>query len=76
MSATVQRESNDRQEQITRMYWRCLQRAPTALELERALAFVKQVSEEQVTDEGLKTGDGLSDLCHVLFNSSEFLYID
>ncbi|MDX1928266.1 MAG: PSD1 and planctomycete cytochrome C domain-containing protein [Pirellulaceae bacterium] len=76
MSEVVQRESTDRQEQISHMYWRCLQRAPSTIELERALAFVKQVSEEQVSEEGLKTGDGLSDLCHVLFNSSEFLYAD
>ena len=76
MSDIVQRESTDRQEQVTLMYWRCLQRAPSQIELDRALAFVKQVSEEKVSAEGLKTGDGLSDLCHVLFNSSEFLYVD
>ncbi len=76
MSKEVQRESSERDEQIVLMYWRCLQRAPTQIELDRALAFVKQVSDEKVAGEELKTGDGLSDLCHVLFNSSEFLYVD
>ncbi len=76
MSKEVQSESSDRGEQIALMYLRCLQRVPTQIELERALAFVKQMSEEQISGEELKTSDGLSDLCHVLFNSSEFLYID
>lgn len=76
MSKEVQRLSNERAEQITQMYWRCFQRAPTQIELDRAQAFVKQLSEEVVSGENLKTSDGLSDLCHVLFNSSEFLYID
>lgn len=76
MSQTVQRESSERAEQIKLMYWRCLQRAPTQNELDRAIAFVGQISDEKVSGEGLKTSDGLSDLCHVLFNSSEFLYVD
>ena len=76
MSEAVQRESSEPAKQIELMYRRCLQRAPSDIELVRALAFVKQVAEEKVTEEGLKTGDGLSDLCHVLFNSSEFLYVD
>ena len=76
LSKEVQRDSGVPAEQIILMYWRCLQRAPTQIELERALAFVKQVSEEKVSEEDLKTGDGLSDLCHLLFNTSEFLYVD
>lgn len=76
LSQVVRQESNAPAQQIRLMYWRCLQRAPTQIELDRALAFVQQVAAEEIVEEGMKTGDGLSDLCHVLFNSSEFLYVD
>jgi hypothetical protein len=54
-------QATDLKQQIAEAYHRALQREPSATELEKELAFLS------------KEGD-LADLCHVLLNSSEFLY--
>lgn len=67
MADVVRREATEPADQVSLIYWRSLQRAPTSIELDRAVAFLNQFP---------KDIDGLPDLCHVLFNTSEFLYID
>ena len=67
MAEVVRRDSNEPAEQVISIYWRSLQRDPSPSERDRAVAFLKQFP---------KDADGLEDLCHVLFNTSEFLYID
>ena len=79
MADSLRRDATDPADQVHLMYLRCLQRAPEPFELDRAVAFLKRTASdaEGITTEGDKTaGDGLADLCHVLFNTSEFLYID
>ncbi len=67
MSDSVRSEATDKAEQVALVYWRCLQREPTQVELNRAVAFLEQLPDG---------ASGLTDLCHVLFNTSEFLYVD
>ncbi len=76
------------EQQIEVVYWRCFQRAPTDEELARAMNFLQLqaaavASESQPSpaeknlDEKYSLGSvPLADLCHVLMNSSEFIYID
>ncbi len=67
MAEAIQRDAHNPSDQIKMMYQRCLQREPLPFELDRATAYLKVSSHDS---------DGLADLCHVLFNTSEFLYID
>ncbi len=74
-------ESSVAAEQVKLVYWRALQREPTEAELNRAIGFVEQAIasvKERSAAEKLSAArrDALTDLCHVLFNTSEFLYID
>lgn len=75
--------------QIQVAYLRCLQRAPSDAELQRDLAFVRHLQAANGTDSAAEgrdstgasdsealTRNALANLCHVLFNSSEFLYVD
>ena len=86
------RVGNDPQKQIVAAYQLAFQRDPLPLEREIALASLRQLNQNQISTEPLiaskpestsnqnqinKTAhDGLSDYCHVLLNSAEFLYID
>ncbi len=67
MADSLRREATAPMDQVNLLYLSCLQREPQPFERDRAVAFLK------VTE---KDSDGLADLCHVLFNTSEFLYID
>ena len=51
-----------------------LSRSPSSGERERALKFVTSSDAEAPAGAGLDVG--LVDLCHVLLNSNEFLYVD
>jgi mono/diheme cytochrome c family protein len=81
MAEDLVRCDSDVSNQIRQAYWRCVQREPTELELARAQSFVQFVaadaSEKELKEtEANSRVSGLVDLCHVLFNSSEFLYVD
>jgi hypothetical protein len=52
--------------QVEAAYRRTLNRSPTAAELDRSLRFLSASTD----------GNGLADLCLVLFNLNEFLYVD
>jgi mono/diheme cytochrome c family protein len=74
------RDCSDLSAQIEMAYVRCLQRRPSTSELQRDLAFMNHLLSEQSAENPEQppqaTRDGLASLCHVLFNSSEFLYVD
>ena len=65
--------------QIHAAYGRCLSRAPTHKELANCLAFLEQqrafhskTANRSVTAQAR----ALTDLCHVMFNLNEFIYVD
>ena len=66
-------------EQIHTVYGRCLSRPPTSKELIRCLAFLDQQREfHSKTANRSATAQvrALTDLCHVMFNLNEFVYVD
>lgn len=82
-AARVIRESNgtDTKAWITRAYERAFARVPTAEEMKLALAFFGRPTpnaKPQGVPRGIEAGafQRLTDFCHVLINSNEFLYFD
>ncbi len=79
MADLIVRTNDSPEDRVVSAYWRCFQRAPDDLELERDLNFLK-LQEAAVANSGSSKSDGsiasLADLCHVLMNTSEFLYVD
>jgi hypothetical protein len=75
-AARVRRESasQDAAGQIELAYRLALGRAPNAEERDRALQFLTKADANALAGAGLDVG--LVDLCHVLLNSNEFLYVD
>jgi hypothetical protein len=67
---------------IVRAYLLCFARRPEPLELTRALAFLQQMVNPQqpsLTDSFASTDSrmrALTELCHVLLNTNEFIYVD
>ncbi len=91
MARDVATSNRELREQVREIYMRCVQREPDEIELKRAesfIAYVEQLPTAAVdTDKKSATAGtiendvsprlrGLRDLCHVLFNTSEFLYVD
>lgn len=75
MATDIEKTHTDKNDQIRAAYQRCLQREPSASELVRDLDFLNTTSNSS-GDSGPASHTALADLCHVLFNSSEFLYVD
>ena len=55
-----------------RAWWLALGREPENEELQDAVAFLSQ----QIRLDPQAPGTALADLCHVLINTNEFLYVD
>jgi hypothetical protein len=89
MAERIIREVGDvADKQVDRAYWLAFSRAPTDEERDRAVEFINQrtnaVSNEtqgkNVARSNKSPGQikvqSLADLCHVLFNSNEFVYVN
>jgi hypothetical protein len=89
MAERIIREVGDTPEkQVDRAYWLSFSRAPTDEERNRAVEFINQrtdaVSKETQGKNAARSNkslaqikaQSLADLCHVLFNSNEFVYVD
>ena len=64
---------------IREVYGRCLSRAPTAAERADCLAFLKEqrtFHRRSGADPATVAVHALTDLCHVMFNLNEFVYVD
>ena len=59
------------EQQVREVYWRSLSREPTDSELLDCVTFVRQQHEYHGSAER-----ALTDLCHVMFNLNEFVYVD
>ena len=77
-AARVLRESGNKTEaQIERAWRLALVRRPTAAEREKSLAFLtKKAALHRAEKKADPERAALADLCHVLFNTNEFLYAD
>ena len=62
---------HDVEHQVHEVYWRSLSRQPTSTELSDCVAFVRQQHDYHGSAER-----ALTDLCHVMFNLNEFVYVD
>ena len=62
---------HDAKQQVREVYWRSLSREPTDSELSDCVTFVRQQHEHHDSAER-----ALTDLCHVMFNLNEFVYVD
>ena len=65
--------------QIHTVYGRCLSRPPTSKELTNCLAFLNQqrrFHSKTANRSATAPAHALTDLCHVMFNLNEFVYVD
>ncbi len=70
--------------ELTRFYWLAVSRAPTAEETKASLetlAKLKQIATadgqpHKMTDMQKVESHALANLCHTVFNSAAFIYID
>ncbi len=89
MAARVISEvGDDASRQVERAYWLALSRPPTEDQRRTAMRFVEQrfqAGRRQLVDQRVSTDANtydqlrrraLADLCHVLFNSNEFVYVN
>ncbi len=89
MAARVTSEvGDDASRQVERAYWLALSRPPTEDQRRTAMRFVEQrfqAGRRQLVDQRVSTDANtydelrrraLADLCHVLFNSNEFVYVN
>jgi hypothetical protein len=80
MAADLRREKAEVSDLIQLAYLRALQRSPSPAELGRALTFLQNIRQDDAKTKAIESGNedlsGLADLCHMLFNSSEFMYLD
>ena len=67
-AAAIRRSGTDLNEQVEVAFRRCLARPPTFSEMSRSKRFLKASSVHEVEDR-------LADLCHALFMSNEFVYV-
>ena len=75
----LQGSDHDPQHLIRQVYGRCLSRAPTPLERVDCVAFFEQqrrYHHRAGADPATAVVRSLTDLCHVMFNLNEFVYID
>ena len=63
---------DDARDQVEEALRRVCQRPPTAQEVQRGLALIESLCEE----EGMAAGDALACFCLVALNTNEFLYLD
>ena len=64
---------------IRKVYWRSLARAPTAKELSDCHTFLEEQREYhrgRGDSRSIAKVSAMTDLCHVMFNLNEFVYID
>ena len=77
MALTVTRAVGDCVDrQVDEVFWRSLARAPTVDEQRDCRAFVLRQREYHAKISGGDSQRALSDLCHVMFNLNEFVYLD
>src|SRR5262249_3281025 len=78
LAARVLREAGPQPEQqVERAYWLTLSRPPTAAQLRLGVAFLfAQQGFHQRARRSDPVRAALTDLCQVLFNSNEFVYLD
>ena len=77
MARTVSRSVGDSVDrQVDEAYWRALARAPTEDERRDCIAFVRSQRDYHAKISGGDSQRALADLCHVLFNLNEFVYLD
>jgi mono/diheme cytochrome c family protein len=67
----IAKVGHDAEQQVREIYWRSLSREPTDSELSDCVAFVQKQHEYHGSAE-----PSLADLCHVMFNLNEFVYVD
>ena len=77
MAYRVSRDAGaDRTRQIDRLYQLALGRLPTPEENQLAAETLNQLQAEWGKTEADPDREALANLCHVLVNSAEFIYID
>jgi hypothetical protein len=77
MALAVSRAVGDRVDrQVDEVFWRSLARAPTEDERRDCNAFVLRQREYHSKIPGGDSQRALADLCHVMFNLNEFVYLD
>jgi Protein of unknown function (DUF1553) len=82
LSRQIQSQSDSVDLHVHQLYRNALQRSPSESELATAVTFLKETTEHLIgqtsshdgANEGYQTA--LADLCHVIMNSSEFLYLE
>ena len=67
----IAKVGRDTEKQVRAIYWQSLSREPTDSELTECVAFVQQQHEYHGSAE-----PSLADLCHVMFNLNEFVYVN
>jgi len=70
-----QQAGDDPRQQIAAAYQFAFQRSPSPSEIELAVNSLKLLA-TPVNDKDQQAQDGLTEYCHVLLNSAEFLYLD
>jgi hypothetical protein len=71
----LRKEASDDPGRIDAAFRLAFGRAPTAAERKTCLAFLEKQT-RRIADAGDKSGDALADLCQVLLNANEFVYVD
>ncbi len=74
MAKRVLKESNSSLAAIEMCFWLAWNRAPTPQELAGATRYLRLSAGEELQDPLAE--EDLADFCHVLFNSSQFLYLE
>ncbi|MBC8355928.1 MAG: DUF1553 domain-containing protein [Planctomycetes bacterium] len=74
LAKVISVKTSDRSQQVTAAYEAVLGRDPKESESELAIGFLRQQTDRYEANDS--TGTALVDLCLVLLNSSEFLYVD
>jgi len=65
---------NDVGRQVERVFWRSLSRPPSEAERADCVQFIHNQRKYHQSSNG--TLKALADLCHVMFNLNEFVYLD
>jgi hypothetical protein len=75
-ASRVQREGKALEASIRLAYSYAYGQEPSDLQLSHAVAFVKSQAEKMGSDTKSPETQAMQDLCHVLLNSSQFLYVE
>ncbi|MEM7558622.1 MAG: DUF1549 and DUF1553 domain-containing protein [Planctomycetota bacterium] len=74
LAKRVLSETSSSESAVEKCFWLAWSRAPTARELAGATMYLGVVAGEE--SQGELVEEELADFCHVLFNSSQFLYVE